>query len=70
MANITVKDLVNYNLCEEIDSVSFVSDLAKEQIGLRGGMCVASDGETSGGCSDVIINFPQKFDSLKIIRKR
>ncbi len=70
MANITVKNLVNYNLCEEMDSVSFVIDLAGEEISLRGGMCVASDGETYGGCSDVIIDFPQKFDPIKIIRKR
>ncbi len=69
MANITVKNLLNYNLCEEVESVSFLSDLAEEQISLRGGMCVASDGETSGGCSDVIIDFPQKFYPVKIPRK-
>jgi hypothetical protein len=65
MANITVKDLVN---CTE--NGSFIRDLSEEQISLRGGMCVASDGESSGGCSDVIIDFPGKFDLTKIILKR
>jgi hypothetical protein len=65
MANIIVKDLVNLQ-----DNGSFIQDLSEEQISLRGGMCVASDGESSGGCSDVIINFPEKFDLIKFIPKR
>jgi hypothetical protein len=65
MANITLKDLANLQ-----DNGSFIQDLSEEQISLRGGMCVASDGESSGGCSDVIINFPEKFDFIKFIPKR
>lgn len=66
MASITVKNLVNYNLSTEIDPTSFIHDLSEEQISLYGGMCVAG----SQGCSDVIIDFPQKFDLVKIIPKR
>jgi hypothetical protein len=65
MANITLKDLANLQ-----DNGSFIQDLSEEQISLRGGMCVASDGESSGGCADVIINFPEKFDFIKFILKR
>jgi hypothetical protein len=73
MANITLKDLAA-NSANETDSLgnldSFIRDLAEEQISLQGGMCVASDGESSGGCADVIIDFPQTFDLTKIIQKR
>jgi hypothetical protein len=70
MANITVKDLTNFNLREDVNLKGFVQDLSEEQISLRGGMCAASDGELSGSCSDVIINFPEKFDLTKLILKR
>ena len=65
MANITLKDLANLQ-----DNGSFIQDLSEEQINLRGGMCVASTDGTSGGCSDVIIDFPRKFDLTKIIPRR
>lgn len=70
MAKIIVADLVNHDLCEEVDLRSFVSDLSEEQIGLRGGMCVLDENESSRGCSDVIIDFPRKIDLSKIIYKR
>jgi hypothetical protein len=72
MANITVKDLAVNNTNEvgvNHNSGSFILDLFEEQTSLHGGMCVASDGESSGGCSDVIIDFPRKFDLTKIIQK-
>lgn len=69
MANITIKSLVNDDLCAEVKSINFVRDLSEEQVNLRGGMCAFPTDENPGGCSDAIINFPQKFDLTKIIRK-
>jgi hypothetical protein len=70
MANITVKDLVNRDLFKEVDLMSFVRDLSEDQINLRGGICAFLTDGTSGGCSDVIIDFPEKFDLSKLIKKR
>jgi hypothetical protein len=73
MANIKLIELAA-NITNETDLLgnldSFIRDLSEEQVSLQGGMCVASDGESSGGCADVIIDFPQKFDLTKIIQKR
>jgi hypothetical protein len=73
MANIKLIDLAA-NSANETDLLgnldSFIRDLSEEQVSLQGGMCVASDGESSGGCADVIIDFPRKFDFTNIIPKR
>jgi hypothetical protein len=70
MANVALKDLA-LNSTNKVDlgnnSDSFIRDLSEEHVSLYGGMCVASDGESSGGCSDVIINLTWKFDLPKII---
>jgi hypothetical protein len=62
MANITVKDLTIDNNREDVNLLSFVRDLSEEQLNLRGGIDVTSDGEPirQPHC-DVIINFPRKF---------
>jgi hypothetical protein len=65
MANITLKDLANLQ-----DNGSFIQDLSEEQTNLQGGICAFSTDENSRGCSDVIINFPGKFDLIKFIPKR
>ena len=57
----------NYN---QYPACKSLENLSEEQINLRGGMCVASTDGTSGGCSDVIIDFPRKFDLTKIIPRR
>jgi hypothetical protein len=56
MANITLKDLVNHHLHEEVASASFVRDLSEEQLNLRGGIDRTSDGEPILPHCDVIIN--------------
>jgi hypothetical protein len=65
MANITLKDLANFQ-----DNGSFIQDLSEDQTKLQGGMCAFSTDENSRGCSDVIINFPEKFNLIKFIPKR
>jgi hypothetical protein len=55
MASITLKDLVNHH-CEEVGSASFVRDLSKKQLNLRGGIDRTSDGEPILPHCDVIIN--------------
>ena len=70
MANITVENLVSHHLSSEVDPANFVRDLPEEQMNLFGGMCVASDDGSTAGCSDVIIDFPQELDFVKIIQKR
>jgi hypothetical protein len=67
MANIKLKNLA-IDLLSNSDS--FIQDLSEEQVSLQGGMCAYTDDESSRGCSDVIINFPGKFDLTKIIVKR
>jgi hypothetical protein len=73
MANIRLEDLLT-NSTNETDSFvtldSFIQYLSEEQLNLQGGMCVASDGESTGGCADVIIYLPRIFDPSKIIQKR
>ena len=61
MANITLKNLITDNLCEEVTLESFVRDLAEEQLNLYGGINFTSDGEPILPHCDVIINFPRKF---------
>jgi hypothetical protein len=56
MANITVKNLVINNLCEEITPESFVRDLSEKQLNLRGGIGTTSDGEPILPHCDVVIN--------------
>jgi hypothetical protein len=70
MANIILKDLVKYDLSEGLDSASFIHNLSEEQINLRGGLCAFPTDESMRGCSDVIIDFPQKFDLIKFFKKR
>jgi hypothetical protein len=69
MANIKLIDLAA-NSANETDLLgnldSFIRDLSEQQVSLQGGMCVASDGESSGGCADFMTR--RRYLSNKYLR--